>query len=461
MAPKWAPRTLPRMYHFLGGRRRAAIVLAGTLTGSLLTFGVVSTGAAAQAPPSSPSSSPSAPAHYRGSATWSQSWVCGQPAAGDAACDAILLTPDSTTASAVANATDPSTTPGCAFTPVATQNGYGPCDLQSAYNLLTASATDGSSRTVAIVDAFNDPDAASDLSTYRANYGLPACTTTSGCFKQVSQTGTTTLPRNNGSWSQEISLDLDMVSATCPLCDIVLVEARSASQANLAAAANEASKLGVVAISNSYGGSESTREASYDTDYHHAGIAVTASAGDGDYGVEYPAASPFVTSVGGTTLSTAVNARGWTETVWGPTTGGVADEGTGSGCSTVEPQPKWQTALGLPAGCSKRIVADVSAVANPYTGVAVYDSFAYQGSSGWLVFGGTSVASPLVASVYALSGVTTGSGASIAYKHPSDLFDVTSGTNSSSGCTPAYLCTAEVGYDGPTGLGTPDGTGAF
>ena len=347
--------------------------------------------------------------------------------------------------------------PACAFSvPTSPPSGYGPCDLQSAYNLFTASSA-SSTATVAIVDAYNDPDAAADLATYRSEFGLPACTTASGCFRQVSETGTSSLPSNNGSWSQEISLDLDMVSAICPNCHILLVEATSAGNSDLATAVNEAAKLGANAISNSYGGSESSTETSYDADYDHPGIAVTASAGDSDYGVEYPAASPYVTAVGGTSLSKASGTtRGWTETVWGPSGG----EGTGSGCSKDEAQPTWQTALGL-SGCTKRIVADVSADANPNTGVAVYDSFAYQGSSGWLVFGGTSVASPIIASVYALSGNTASQGASFAYQHTANLNDVTSGTNSSSGCTPAYLCTGEVGYDGPTGLGTPNGVGAF
>jgi subtilase family serine protease len=348
--------------------------------------------------------------------------------------------------------------PTCAYkAPASPPSGYGPCDLQSAYNLLTASAASRSA-TVAIVDAYNDPNAAADLSTYRSEFGLPACTTANGCFRQVSETGSSTLPSNNASWSQEISLDLDMASAICPNCHILLVEASSASDADLGTAVNEAAQLGAVAISNSYGGSEFSGETSYDADYNHPGIAVTASSGDSDYGVQYPAASPYVTAVGGTALSRASNARGWTESVWGP--GSSTKEGAGSGCSQYEAQPSWQSALGL-SGCSGRIVADVSADADPNTGVSVYDSYAYSGSSGWLVFGGTSVASPIIASVYALSGNTSATGASYAYSHSTNLNDVTTGTNSSSGCSPAYLCTGEVGYDGPTGMGTPNGVGAF
>jgi subtilase family serine protease len=322
-------------------------------------------------------------------------------------------------------------------------SGYGPSNLQSAYKL--PSSTAGSGQTVAIVDAYNDPNAESDLATYRSYFGLSACTTANGCFKKVSQTGGTSYPSNNSGWSEEISLDLDMVSAICPNCHILLVEAKSSSLANLGASVNEAAKLGATEISNSYGGSESSSDTSYDSSYYnHPGIAITASAGDSGYGVEYPAASRYVTAVGGTSLTTASNARGWTETVW---------SGTGSGCSAYDPKPSWQT----DSGCSRRTVGDVSAVADPNTGVAVYDSY---GESGWLVFGGTSVASPIIASVYALAGnaasVTYGS---YPYSHTSSLFDVTSGSNGS--CGGSYLCTGKVGYDGPTGLGTPDGTGAF
>ncbi len=239
-----------------------------------------------------------------------------------------------------------------------------------------------------------------------------------------------------------------MVSAICPNCNILLVEAKSSSYANLGTAVNEAVTLGATAISNSYGGSDSSSDASYDSSYYkHSGVAITASSGDDGYGVEYPAASQYVTAVGGTSLSTASNSRGWTETAWSD---------AGSGCYGYETKPSWQT----DTGCSKRTVADVSAVADPNTGVAVYDSTSYEGYVGWLEFGGTSVSSPIIASVYAIAGndtsVTYGS---YPYAHSSSLYDVTSGSNGS--CGGSYLCTAGTGYDGPTGLGTPDGTGAF
>ncbi|HEX6467890.1 MAG TPA: S53 family peptidase [Streptosporangiaceae bacterium] len=329
--------------------------------------------------------------------------------------------------------------------PNATPSGYGPADLQSAYKLPSSSA--GSGQTIAIVDAYDDPTAESDLAVYRSQYGLPPCTTANGCFRKVDQNGGTKYPRKNGGWAQEISLDLDMVSAICPNCHILLVEASSNSFANLGAAVNRAAAMGANAISNSYGGSDAA-DSNYGSYYNHPGVAVTVSSGDSGYGVEYPASSHYVTAVGGTSLTRASNTRGWNETVW---------SGAGSGCS------KYNTALSGQAsvntGCSMRAVADVSAVADPNTGVAVYDSTAYQGLSGWLVFGGTSVAAPIIAAVYGLAGNASSIDNNYPYSHASSLFDVTSGSNGS--CSPSQLCTARTGWDGPTGLGTPNGTGAF
>jgi hypothetical protein len=340
--------------------------------------------------------------------------------------------------------------------------GLGPSQIQSAYKL---AGLNGAGRAVALVDAYNDPNAVSDLATFRKAYGLPACTTANGCFKQVNESGATSpLPSGDYGWAEEESLDVDAVSSACPTCHILLVEASSASTADLASAEDTAAKApGVVAISNSYGGSEASSELSTDSAYDHPGIAITVSSGDGGYGVEYPAASHYVTAVGGTTLTQASNARGWTETAWSD---------AGSGCSAYEPKPAWQK----DTGCAHRTVADVSADADPNSGLGVYDTYnscgssafcdylielgAVQGLDGWAQVGGTSLSSPLIASVYALAG-NTGSvvDGSYPYSHTASLFDVTSGSNGS--CSPSYLCTAGPGYDGPTGLGTPDGTGAF
>ncbi|MFJ9634172.1 peptidase S8 [Streptomyces sp. NPDC091280] len=334
--------------------------------------------------------------------------------------------------------------------------GYGPSDIQSAYGLADAAADNGSGETVAIVDAYDDPNAAADLATYRSYYGLSACTVANGCFTKVSQTGSTTsLPSADSGWAGEESLDLDMVSAACPNCNILLVEAKSASDANLGTAVNEAVKLGAKFVSNSYGGSESSSDTTYDTSYYkHAGVAITASAGDEGYGAEYPAGSRYVTAVGGTKLSTSSNSRGWTESVWKTS----STEGTGSGCSAYDAKPSWQT----DTSCTKRMISDVSAVADPATGVSVYDTYGDDGT-GWGTYGGTSASSPIIASVYALAGTPGSSDYPASYPYAaagtSALNDVTSGNNGS--CSVSYYCTAKSGYDGPTGWGTPEGISAF
>ncbi|MEP7021086.1 MAG: S53 family peptidase [Pseudonocardiales bacterium] len=321
----------------------------------------------------------------------------------------------------------------------ATPSGYGPADIQSAYKL---PASAGAGTTVAIVDAYNDPTADSDLAVYRSQYGLAPCTLASGCLRITNQTGGSKLPRTNAGWATEISLDLDMVSAACPACKILLVEATSNSFANLGAAVNYAATQGVAAISNSYGGGDSAPN----SDYNHPGIAITASSGDAGYGVESPASFYGVIGVGGTSLRKASNTRGWTETAW---------SGAGSGCSTLNPHPAWQVGT----SCTGKAVADVSAVADPNTGVAVYDSTRYQGRSGWQVYGGTSASSPIIASVYAMGGNLSGYPAAHTWATPSGLFDVTSGSNGS--CPTTIWCTAGTGWDGPTGLGTPNGTTSF
>jgi subtilase family serine protease len=335
-----------------------------------------------------------------------------------------------------------------------TTDGFGPASLQAAYKL--PSATAGTGQTVAVVDAFNDPNAKSDLATYRADFGQPACnaSTSAGCLTVVNQNGKTSpLPRSAGrsGWATEESLDIDMVSAICPNCRIILVEASSASIQNLGTGVNAAVSLGAHFVSNSYGGSESSSDATFDSEfYEHAGVAVTASAGDGGFGVSYPAASQFVTAVGGTALKTASNARGWTESVWSTS----RTEGTGAGCSADDAKPAWQK----DTGCTRRTDNDVAAVADPATGVAVFDSF---DQNGFLEVGGTSASSPIIAATFALAGTPSAGTfpSSGIYAHTSSLFDVTTGSLGT--CSPAYLCTAETGYDGPTGWGTPDGTAAF
>jgi hypothetical protein len=319
-------------------------------------------------------------------------------------------------------------------------SGYGPSSLRSAYRVTSLGR---GSTTIAIVDAYGYPNAERDLGVYRAQFGLPACTTANGCFRKVNQSGGTYNPSANTGWDQEQALDLDMVSAMCPDCHILLVQANSASYGNLATAVNMAARLGAHAISNSYGGGESG-SAYYEGAYNHAGIAVTASSGDDGYGVEFPASSPHVIAAGGTSLYHASSTRGWSETVW---------RGAGSGCSGVYAKPTWQK----DALCARRTVADVSAVADPSTGVAVYGPTGYYGS-GWMVFGGTSVAAPLIAGIYGANGGGVSYGSN-PYANVAALFDVRSGTNGY--CGGSYLCTGTTGYDGPSGLGTPNGITAF
>jgi subtilase family serine protease len=324
-----------------------------------------------------------------------------------------------------------------AFAPGVQPSGYGPQDLASAYKLPGGSA--GAGQTVAVVDAFDNPNAEVDLGVYRAHYGLPACTTANGCFKKVNQNGVRgSYPKSDPGWGQEESLDLDMVSAVCPNCHVILVEVSSSFEAGVDAAV----KLGATEVSNSYRSPEfNASEAAY----IHPGIPITASAGDSGYRTGQPASYATVIAVGGTTLTRSSSARGWTETVWG---------GTGSGCSTKVAKPSWQS--GSVFQCAKRTMNDVAAIGDPETGVAIYDSYGKPRQTGWLEFGGTSVSSPIIAAVYALSGTATSvNDASGIYAHPTLFNDVTKGHNGR--CAIAYLCNGEVGYDGPTGLGTPIG----
>lgn len=323
-------------------------------------------------------------------------------------------------------------------------SGLNPADLQAAYHLPSNSS--GYGQTIAIIEAYDDPNAEADLAVYRAQFGLPDCTTANGCFRKVDQNGGTIYPQPDTTWAQEASIDLDTASATCPNCHLMLVEATSASSQNLGEAVNTAVRLGAHIISNSYGESEVAAETSYAADYNHPGVVMVASAGDAGYGVEYPAAFNTVIAVGGTTLKrSATNARGWKETTW---------SGTSSGCSAYISKPSWQ----VDSSCNKRMVVDVAAVADPTTGVSVYDTYAKVG--GWHVFGGTSVAAPIIAAAYALAGNAESINApATLYSHPGDLFDITRGSVGT--CSVSYFCNAGPGYDGPSGLGTPNGIGAF
>jgi len=328
--------------------------------------------------------------------------------------------------------------------------GLGPQDYWSAYNLPATTA--GAGQTIAIVDAYDYPTAENDLNAFSSQYGLPPCTTANGCFSKVNQNGGTNLKRYrvNSGWSLEAALDIETAHGICPNCRIVLVEAQTNSFANLSTAEDTAASLANV-VSNSYGGSEFSSEtsSSYDGHYNHPNRAITVSSGDSGFGAEYPASSQYVTAVGGTTLTPAGNARGWSESAW---------SGAGSGCSAYEPQPSWQA--GFATACARRGEADVSADADPASGASVYDTTAYSGQTGWFKVGGTSLAAPLVAGVYALAGDASSASYPVqrAWTSHSTFNDVTSGSNGTCG---SPVCNAGTGWDGPTGWGTPWGTNGF
>jgi hypothetical protein len=391
--------------------------------------------------------------------------ACGLSAPGHVRCLAEFQTTDSgarlrmspqqvhASARAQAGSVSPDTDPGA-------PGGYSPATLHSAYNLpTTASGTP----TVAVVDAYDDPSIEADLAVYSQMFGLPACTTANGCFRKLNQSGVQgAYPAPDYGWASEIALDVEAVHAICQNCNILLVEAQDSSLSDVSAAENAAVTAGADVVTNSFGGSEGGSDLSA---FNHSGTVIVAAAGDTGFGTEYPASSPHVVAAGGTTLSVDGTGVWQSEVVWHNAGNG---DGTGSGCSTLFAVPSWQlSAAGFTAtGCAtKRAVADVAADADPQTGIAIYDSFPDQGTANWMVAGGTSLSSPLIAGVYGLAGgahAINYPGAT-PYVHQADspavLHDVTTGTNGT--CQSLTICNAGPGYDGPTGVGTPNGVAAF
>ena len=328
----------------------------------------------------------------------------------------------------------------------------------------------GSAQTIALVDAFDDPTAEADLAVYSKEFGLTPCTGENGCFKKVNEKGTASpLPKPEGEWASEVSIDVQMAHAICQSCHILLVEADTEEFSDLAKGVNAAVKLGATEVSNSYGGTEESSDAETESSsYNHPGTVITASSGDCGYynklcpelapGAEFPADSPHVLSVGGTSVHESAGL--WTSTAW--------EEG-GSGCSVVFNAAFWQSSVAnfAATGCgSGRAEADVSAVGDPNTGVDVYDSTPEfpGGPTGWGVWGGTSVASPIVAGEFALAGGSEGVAypAATVYGHATEtsaFYDVTAGSNGK--CAGTTICEATAGFDGPTGIGSPVGLGAF
>lgn len=345
-------------------------------------------------------------------------------------------------------------------TPLATagyERGLRPVDIQDAYDL---PADGGAGRTVAVIESKAYPNLESDLATYRAQFGLPPCTTANGCLRIVNEQGGSKLPGNGIGigWFVETALDVDAVSSSCPRCHLLVVLADSSSKKDLAIGNATAARLGAVAVSNSWKVPEFVHEETglYGSYFDHPGVAFLASSGDGGSGkgrtIGYPAGLPTVVAVGGTSLVADDSARGWTESAW---------QGAGSACGQYVAKPAWQT----DPGCPMRTTSDVSAVADPHTGLAVYVTDT-KGGLGWLVVGGTSLSAPLIAGIYGQAGNTAALGSGISaylYAHADQLYDVTTGSNDvgGTGCVISYICHAGPGYDGPTGLGTPHGLGAF
>jgi len=350
--------------------------------------------------------------------TYSRKVCATSPSAGNARCHAIVDIP---------NGIEPQ---------VSSQpKGYGPSDFRSAYGV-----TGSANPHVGIVVAYDAPDIASDVNTYSKTFGLaslPSCTSSkqTGCFEKFDEHGGTSYPARNSSWAVEASLDVESAHGMCPGCRISLVEASSASMNDLATAVDTAAAKGGKVISNSYGEPESAGETAYDSHYNKPGITTVVSSGDDGYGTEYPAASPAVVAVGGTSL-TMNGSKVKSEVAW---------NGSGSGCSQFELKPSWQH----DKKCTKRSIADIAADADPNTGAAIYDSYTNSGHTGWFTVGGTSLAAPLVAGILAVSGNAAAQPAALYSSHGS-IRDITSGDNGS--CS-TYLCEAGVGYDGPTGLG--------
>ncbi len=431
--------------------------------------------------------------------------VCPPPKPGDATCFSLALVP---AAANTAGAMPFQVGAGALSSGPA--GGLAPSDLASAYGYLPS--VGGAEQTVAIVDAYDDPNIEKDLATFDSQYGLPSCTRANGCFRKVNQTGSKTpLPQADTlGWSLEIALDVETVHSVCESCKILLVEADSESLANLATAVNEAVNLGANEVSNSYGAPEDQMGEAEQAAYNHPGVVITASAGDAgylnwDYVAAFlkapgmpnaPASLPTVVAVGGTSLKLKANGTRKSESVWNDSGRPSRKEfkrfsATGGGCSTLFTAPAWQQSA--PGWASTmcgtdRLDNDISADADPYTGFDIYDSYVYEPefAPGWLTVGGTSLSTPLISALYGLSRGSHGVSypATTLYTHlgeASALYDVTTRGNGycdgeeptacgepaineefgNIDCEGTSSCNAVPGLDGPSGVGAPNGLGAF
>jgi hypothetical protein len=374
--------------------------------------------------------------------------LCGAPAAGHVTCLGLL--------SRAPSGAKPDGADGGG--PIA----FGPADLQSAYNITSAASTRGAGQRIYVSVAFNDATLEPDLTTYRNNYGLPACTSASGCLQVLNQDGhATPLPPNasaQSGWATQTAVEVDMISAICPHCGITVMEADDDEGTGLLVDIATATSLGAKFVVIPWGSGEDNGDVTDDATYFASrGVAYVAAGGDQGYGVDWPASSPDVISVGGTHLvPTGGSGRGWMETAW---TGTSSQGGSGSGCSSLETaKPSWQSVIPT-AVCAHRADNDVAAVADPATPVRIYDS----SEGGWQAIGGTTVGAAIIAAVYALAGTPPASShpAALPYADRSALNDVTSNAVHPITCSQPLLCNASAGWDGPTGLGTPNGLAAF
>ena len=338
--------------------------------------------------------------------------VCPGPAVGAAHCHALVVT-------------DAHGNPRAGSAPT----GLSPATIKSVYGFPTG--TTAGAGTIAIVDAYDDPTAESDLNVFSNQFGLPACTTANGCFKKVNQSGGSSYPRADSGWALEISLDVQWAHAIAPAAKILLVEASSNSFTNLFAAEDYA-RAHAQYVSNSWGGSEFSGESSYDSHFSQSGVSFFVSAGDNGLPAEYPSASRNVISVGGTTLAFNNDGSLKSETGW--------SDG-GGGCSAYETATSAQSGFAGygNAGCGgKRATPDVSLDADPNSGVSVYDSTTYQQQTGWWKVGGTSASSPMWAAAAADLGAVVDS--SYVYGSAISFRDITQGNNGAPCLTGFDLC---------------------
>lgn len=310
-------------------------------------------------------------------------------------------------------------------------SGLSPDQIKGAYTFPTSS-TSGAGQIIAIVDAYDDPSAEKDLAVFSGQYNLPSCTTSNGCFTKVNQTGGKNYPRTNSGWALEISLDIQWAHAIAPGAKILLVEAKSANSSDLFAAEDYAAAHANY-VSNSWGGSESSSESTWDMHFSKPGVSYFVSAGDSGLPAQYPSSSPNVISVGGTTLTFNADGTFKNETGW---------SSGGGGCSAYENATSAQLSVASSCG-TKRATPDVSLDADPASGVSVYDSTRYSGQAGWFVVGGTSASSPMWAARSAVSGAQVNS--PYVYAKNITYRDITAGGNTG-GCL--------IGYDLCSGLGS-------